>query len=162
MIDLDDNTEDAATRRARIVAQRRLDTGIDEAMIERLVRTFYGRVRQHPVLGPIFDARIVDWEDHMHRLMAFWSSVVLASGAYGGTPMQKHLPLPVDGRHFDAWLRLFAETVRDICPEAQAALFMERALRIAESLELAIAGEHGVFLAKGERLSRPDTDVFFP
>ena len=30
-----------------------------------------------------------------------------ASGAYAGTPMQKHIGLPVDFRHFDRWLRLF-------------------------------------------------------
>ncbi len=145
-------------RRAAITATIMAETGIDEAMIERLVRGFYGRVQTDPVLAPVF-ARITDWETHLQRMFAFWSSVVLLSGRYGGQPMQKHQPLPVDGRHFDRWLALFEATARDLCPPPAAALFVERARRIAESLELGIAGANGILLRKGERLSRPDLVV---
>lgn len=151
--------EDAAARRARIVESRRLETGIDEAMIDRLVRAFYGKVRLDPMLGPVFEAQVVDWEHHFQILGAFWSSVTLGTGAYSGTPMQKHIGLPVDGRHFDRWLRLFGETAIEICPPDAARLFMERAMRIAESLELAIAGDLKIMLASGERLSRPALDI---
>lgn len=137
-------------------------TGIDEALIERLVREFYARIRVHPVLGPIFNARIDDWDLHMSRLRAFWSSVALGTGAYSGSPMQKHVPLPVDGRHFDMWLELFCDTARELCPPIAAEHFIERARRIAESLELAIAAENRVMLFKGERLRRADKDVFLP
>lgn len=154
--------EDAAARRARIVAQRRQETGIDEAMIDRLVRSFYGKVRRDRVLGPIFEARVADWERHFAVLGAFWSSVMLGTGAYSGAPVQKHLGLPVDARHFDLWLRLFAETAIETCPPDAARLFLERAIRIAESLELAIAGDLGIMLAKGERLRRRDDDVLLP
>jgi hemoglobin len=137
-------------------------TGIDEALIERLVRTFYARIRIHPVLGPIFNERIDDWELHMSRLRAFWSSVALGTGAYAGSPMQKHVPLPIDGRHFDMWLELFCDTARELCPPVAAEHFIERAKRIAESLELAIAAENKIMLFKGERLRRADEDVFRP
>ena len=151
--------EDAAERRARIVEQKKRETGIDDAMIDRLVRAFYGKVRLDPALGPIFNERVVDWEHHFRQLGAFWSSVTLGSGAYAGSPMQKHVGLPVDGRHFDRWLRLFAETAMETCPPAAARLFLERAIRIAESLELAISGDLGLMLAKGERLHRPELDA---
>lgn len=151
--------EDAAARRARIVESRRQETGIDEAMIDRLVRAFYGKVRRDPMLGPIFEARVEDWEHHFRILSAFWSSVTLGTGAYSGTPMQKHIGLPVDGRHFDRWLRLFGETAVETCPPEAARLFLERAMRIAESLELAIAGDLGIMLGKGERLHRPALSV---
>nr|MBP8062492.1 group III truncated hemoglobin [Brevundimonas sp.] len=85
----------------------------------------------------------------------------LMSGAYHGRPMPKHLPLPVDARHFDRWLELFEATATDICPPAAAAHFVERARRIAESLELGIAGANGVLLRKGERYLRP-TDAWTP
>ncbi len=152
----------AADRQAEITAKIMVRTGIDEAMIERLVRTFYAKVRSDALLAPVFDARIRDWEPHLRRMCAFWSSVALMSGRYHGQPMEKHLPLPVDARHFDRWLALFEETAREVCPPAAAALFVDRAHRIAESLELGIAGRGGVMLMKGQRLRRPDAEVFLP
>ena len=138
-------------RRERITAEIAARTGIDERMIERLVRSFYEKIRQDALLGPIFDARIHDWEPHLQRMCAFWSSVALMSGRYHGSPMTKHLPLPADAVHFDHWLALFEETVREVCPPEAEAHLVERARRIAESLELGIAGRHGVLLRSGER-----------
>jgi hemoglobin len=112
-------------------------------MIERLVRAFYERGRRDPLIGPVFEARVHDWEDHIARLCAFWSSVALLSGRYHGQPMAAHLTLPIDTPHFDRWLALFADTANEICPPAAAAHFIARAHRIADSLELRIA-------AKGE------------
>jgi hemoglobin len=150
-----DMTDSAAQRREEIVAQVQEETGIDDAMIERLVRGFYARVPQDPVIGPIFTARITDWEPHLQRMCAFWSSVVLMTGNYHGQPMRLHLPLPIGGPHFDRWLALFEATARDLCPPAAAALFIDRAHRIGESLELGIAMGRGVLLKKGERLAAP-------
>lgn len=147
--DRPESRRDAVTR--RIVAE----TGIDEAMIDRLVDGFYDRVRADTLIGPIFDERISDWGPHLARMKLFWSSVALMTGVYHGRPMPKHLPLPVDGRHFDRWLELFRATARDLCPPVAADHFIERAQRIAESLELGIAGANGVLLRKGERYQRP-------
>ena len=95
-------------------------------------------------------------------MAAFWSSVALMSGVYHGRPMEKHLPLPVDARHFDRWLSLFKESAHEVCPPVAALHFIERAHRVAESLELGIAGQAGMLLMKGERLQRPDRDIFLP
>ncbi|MEO8320561.1 MAG: group III truncated hemoglobin, partial [Bradyrhizobium sp.] len=73
---------------------------------------------------------------------------------YHGTPMVKHLPLPVDAAHFDRWLDLFEMTAREICPPEAEAHFVERARRIATSLELGIANGQGILLGSGERLRR--------
>jgi hemoglobin len=147
---------DAAERRAQIAAEIVARTGITESMIERLVHGFYAKVRQDAVLAPIFEARIQDWEPHLERMCAFWSSVALMSGRYHGSPMTKHMPLPIDAGHFDRWLALFEETAREICPPQAEAHFVERARRIAESLELGVAGRHGVLLKTGERFRRTD------
>jgi hemoglobin len=141
-----------AERREQITAEIVARTGITEAMIERVVHGFYAKVRSDAVLGPVFDARIQDWEPHLSQMCAFWSSVALMTGRYHGTPMAKHLPLPVDGDHFDRWLELFELAAREICPPEAAVHFIERAQRIAASLELGIAGAQGVMLGKGERL----------
>ena len=138
-------------RREQITAEISARTGINEPMIERLVRTFYAKVREDALLGPIFEARIHDWEPHLQRMCAFWSSVALMSGRYHGSPMTKHLPLPVDAAHFDRWLALFEDAAREVCPPEAQMHFVERARRIAESLELGIAGRHGVLLGTGDR-----------
>lgn len=143
-----------AERRASIVQQMRERTGVDEAMIDQLVRGFYARVREDELLGPVFNSRIHDWEPHLQRMCGFWSSVVLSSGVYHGQPMRMHLPLPVDAVHFDRWLSLFEQTARDLFEERIAAAFIEPARRIAMSLELGIASTHGVLLGKGERFTR--------
>src|SRR5690606_5753935 len=103
---------------------------------------------------PVFEARIQDWEPHLQRMCLFWSSVALMSGAYHGSPMQMHAPLPVDAGHFDRWLQLFEETAHELCPPQAAEHFVVRARRIAQSLELGIASHNGRILRKGERYVR--------
>ena len=146
----------AAARRAQVTAEIVRRTAIDDAMIKRLVRAFYARVRDDALLSPVFDTRIADWEPHLGRMCAFWSSVALLSGRYHGQPMEKHLPLPVDAQHFDRWLVLFERTAREVCPPIAAEHFIERARRIAESLELGVAGRNGVLLSKGQRFLNKD------
>ena len=43
------------------------------------------------MLGPIFNNAIADWPEHLEKLTAFWSSVMLTSGRYKGNPMAAHL-----------------------------------------------------------------------
>ena len=136
-------------RRAALQQRIRAETGLDEALIARVVHRFYDRVRADPLLAPVFAARIAegDWPAHLGRMVRFWASVILMDGGYHGRPMQKHAMLPVDAGHFDRWLALFRATVAEVAP-AQAARFVERAERIAESLEAGIA------LAQGRDLGR--------
>jgi len=131
-------------------------TGIDEAMIETVVRAFYDRARKDEMLGPVFASRIDDdeWEPHIALICAFWSSVALMTGTYHGRPMQLHVGLPVDAEHFDRWLALWEQTTREICPPAAADHFIEKAHLIAQSLELGIAMHNGVMVAPGERYRR--------
>jgi hemoglobin len=138
-------------RRAAVVSDIVDRTGIDEAMISRLVQRFYEAIRSDPMLGPVFETQIADWGPHLERMCAFWSSVALMSGRYHGQPMEKHMKLPVDAEHFDRWLALFARTAEQECPPAAAAHFVDRAQRIAQSLELGVASGAGVLLAPGER-----------
>jgi hemoglobin len=151
---MDHEFRTAEERRAAIVALTQKETGIDEAMIETLVRAFYVRVQQDEVLAPVFKSRISDWEPHLDKMFAFLSSLTLHSGRYHGQPMAKHMPLAVDARHFDRWLALFEETARDVCGSTAAERFIERARRVAESLELGVASANGVLLGKGERYRR--------
>ena len=147
---------DGVERRERMSAEIAARTGITEAMIERLVHAFYDKVRADEVLAPVFDARIQDWAPHLAQMSAFWSSVALMTGRYHGTPMVKHMPLPVDAGHFDRWLELFEATARAVCPPEAADHFVERARRIAASLELGVANANGVILGVRERFRRQE------
>ncbi len=124
--------------------------GITEAMIKTLVHTFYARVRIDPMLGPIFNRAIDDWDAHLEKLCTFWSAVTLMTGRYKGTPMKVHAELPqIGGEHFERWLALFQATAIKTCPPEAATVFVDRAKRIAESLQLGIA------LHRGEALVPP-------
>jgi hemoglobin len=147
--------DDPAKRRAAATAAVQAQTGIDEAMIRRLVHTFYDRVRVDDTLGPLFAARIKDWPPHLERMCAFWSSVALLTGRYHGRPMQAHAALPVGGVDFDRWLTVFEATAAEVCPPAAATLFVEKARMIAASLEMGMATFRGQMLKPGERLPVP-------
>lgn len=135
--------ENGAERRARLSEEIRNRTGITEAMIEALVTTFYAQVREDPMIGPIFERKIEDWDHHLEKLCAFWSSVVLMTGRYHGQPMHAHMQLPIENKHFDRWLELFETTAKAVCPPMAADVFVDRARRIADSLELGIASRRG-------------------
>ena len=77
--------------------------------IKLLVDRFYDKVQSDPLLGPVFSH--VDWPHHLPTMYNFWSSMLLGDQSYRGNPFQKHLPLAIDGQHFDQWLKLFTETV---------------------------------------------------
>lgn len=118
--------------------------GVTEPMIEALVAHFYDRVRRDDMLGPIFNKAINDWPEHLEKLSAFWSSVTLMSGKYKGQPMAVHAGIPeITDAHFDRWLALFQASAIQLCPQPAAALFIDRAQRIAQSLKLGIAIHRG-------------------
>lgn len=129
-------------RRAEITQSIRAATGLDETVLERLVREFYGAAREDTLLGPVF-ARVENWEAHIARICTFWSSVALMTGRYHGQPMAAHLPLPLEPAHFARWLELFEQTARSVCSPAGAEHVMLRARRIAQSLEMGIAVSQG-------------------
>jgi len=121
--------------------------GIDDAYISELVETFYARVRADATLGPIFNKEIGDnWGPHLARMKDFWASVALNAGRYNGKPVPAHQKLTgVTAAHFQIWLGLFRQTLEDTAPSPEAVpYFMERAARIAQSLQLAMFGLPGL------------------
>jgi hemoglobin len=115
---------------------------IDEPMIAALVDAFYADIRRDLLLAPIFDSRIHDWDAHLRQMRAFWSSVMLKTGRYHGTPMQKHMVLPVEHGDFSHWLGLFRAAARRECGAA-ADRFIAAAERIAASLEMGVDMHRG-------------------
>ena len=111
---------------------------ITEQQLEQLVDRFYAKVREDEVLGPVFNAAVQDWPEHLEKLTAFWSSVMLTTGRYKGNPMIAHLKHKsvIEPAMFDRWLGLWRETASEVLDDAGAAAVAAKAERIAESLQL--------------------------
>jgi hemoglobin len=111
---------------------------ITEQQLEQLVDRFYAKVREDEVLGPVFNAAVQDWPEHLEKLTAFWSSVMLTTGRFKGNPMIAHLKHKsvIEPAMFDRWLQLWRETASEVLDDAGAAAVAAKAERIAESLQL--------------------------
>ena len=116
------------------------DGEIDEAALERLIPAFYARVRADADIGPLFNAAVHDWADHLEKLVAFWSSVMLTSGRYKGSPVAEHLKhkQSITPAMFDRWLQIWADTTNELLAPVAAHALQAKAARIAESLQLAL------------------------
>lgn len=113
---------------------------VTEAQISALVSRFYERVRLDPELGSLFDSAVRDWPAHLGKLTDFWSSVMLTTGRYKGSPMAAHLRHAdgIEPAMFDRWLALWRETARETLEPEDADTAIAKAERIAESLKLAL------------------------
>ena len=124
--------------RPGVTAALMAETGLSESILRRLVERFYDRIRADEVLGPIFSDHIDDWPRHLDRMVDFWSSVALMTGAYHGQPMRAHAHLKLTPAHFARWLALFEDIARAHFSPEGAAHMIERAQRIARSLEMGL------------------------
>lgn len=80
--------------------------------IQFLVNGFYEKVRVDLLLGGIFNGVIKDrWPEHLEKMYRFWQTVLLSEHTYYGAPFPPHAQLPVEQKHFDAWLKLWYETI---------------------------------------------------
>jgi hemoglobin len=109
-----------------------------EADLTTLVNSFYGKVREDPLLGPVFDSAISDWPHHLGKMVDFWSSVMLTTARYKGNPLMMHLKhlARIRPPMFARWLELWGETAHEVLDDEGAAEVRAKAERIAESLQL--------------------------
>lgn len=108
----------------------------DEAL-RRVLWAFYARATADEILGPVFTRKLgpfprAGWPLHIARLEGFWRAVTGGPSAYRGQPGPAHADLGIDGTHFDRWLALWEETLREHFdpPEAEALLTLARRMRV--------------------------------
>lgn len=87
--------------------------------IQLLVDTFYIRVKQDDVLGPIFsNLEHFNWDTHIPVMYNFWETVLLGAISYKGNPMRTHIDLNkkvrIDEVHFTRWREIFFATLDDL------------------------------------------------
>jgi truncated hemoglobin YjbI len=116
---------------------------ITESSIIQLVDTFYARVRDDAVLSPVFEAKLAGrWHEHMPRMYAFWTKVLLGTGEFNGNVFGKHMALSgIETEHFVRWLTLFRLTAVDVFGVDGASEALTVAQRIASSLQLGFFGD---------------------
>lgn len=118
-----------------------LEAAITEENITTMVHEFYARVREHEIIGPVFNDRLEGrWDFHLESMVNFWSNVLLRTGRYFGNPLMKHRNVSAMRReHFADWLDLFRETLDDIYEPEVADVIHLAAQRMAGGLT------HGLF-----------------
>lgn len=121
----------------------------DKEIVRQLIFAFYSRVRENDEIGPIFETVIgkdwSDWQEHLEKMVAFWSAVMGIDRQYRGNPMQAHMQIDaIQPEHFQVWLTLFRETAETVCPPSLAAEFIQRAEQIGRNLQ------YGLFLRSME------------
>jgi hemoglobin len=105
---------------------------------ERLVRAFYGRALEDPIIGFLFtDVAKLDLEAHVPRITSFWETILLGAQSYGGGAFRPHAELhlkaPLRRAHFDQWLNLWTRTVDELFAGERAELAKSHAVRVARA-----------------------------
>jgi len=75
--------------------------------ISKLLRHFYADVRQDPLIGPIFNAKIKDWKHHLEIITSFWETLIGGPSSYARPMPIKHRPLRLREEDFERWLFLW-------------------------------------------------------
>jgi hemoglobin len=105
---------------------------------ERLVRAFYGRALEDPIIGFIFvDVAKLDLEAHVPRITSFWETILLGARSYAGGAFRPHAQLHAKVRlregHFVQWLNLWCRTVDELFAGERAELAKSHAHRVARA-----------------------------
>ncbi len=107
--------------------------------IKTLVNTFYERVQNDDLIGPVFNDVIQDrWPSHLEKMHRFWQTVLLYEHTYSGSPFPPHAKLPIDKKHFERWLNLFNRTVDELFAGENAEKAKLQAHRMALTFEYKI------------------------
>ena len=109
---------------------------LDESAVATLVDRFYDKVRVDPLLGPVFNPRVDDWDAHKVLMTSFWATVALRTGHYRGNPLAKHQPLQIGTQHFQRWLCLWRETAGEVLDAESATTMIGYAERIGYGMRV--------------------------
>jgi len=102
--------------------------------ILKLIRPFYVDIRQHQLLGPIFNSHVKDWELHLAKITEFWALQSGGQSKYRGGFAGAHMGLGVQREHFEHWLGLWKfNNARSLAPR-EAEEFNALAVQLGERL----------------------------
>jgi hemoglobin len=102
--------------------------------ISKLLRHFYADVRQDPLIGPIFNAKIKDWKHHLEIITSFWETLIGGPSSYARPMPIKRLLLRLREEDFERWLFLWQANCRAQLPSDVAKEMIDLASHIAHRL----------------------------
>lgn len=112
------------------------------------IRPFYMDIRQHAVLGPIFNSHITDWESHLAKITDFWAVQTGGPSRYRGGFAGAHMQLGLQPEFFDHWLGLWDfNCQRQLRPEL-ASRMSALAHEMARRLKKVVSGRPGLELGR--------------
>jgi hemoglobin len=121
---------------------RAASVGLTEALVRKVIVSFYDKVRSDALLGPIFSKAIGNgWDSHIERIVGFWLTATRLGRGYDGRKfMRAHLQNPsIHVDQLPRWLELFRATATEQCSPQAASVLIDIAERMAETLEIGLA-----------------------
>ncbi|MCB0502390.1 MAG: group III truncated hemoglobin [Bacteroidetes bacterium] len=94
-----------------------------------LMEKFYAKATKDEVIGVKFEH--IDMEEHLPKIVEFWSTIIFFDGNYKGSPFDKHVPLHLEKQDFERWLMLFEATINELFEGEKADEVLQRAQSIA-------------------------------
>lgn len=88
--------------------------------LAKLLHHFYADIRQHNLVGPIFNRQIHDWPAHLETIGSFWARLTGGPSGYSGQVPAKHMNLGLGANHFQAWLQLWEFNCRNYLAAREA------------------------------------------
>lgn len=113
----------------------------DRQDIELIVNHFYEKVNKDELISPFFtDLMKLDMNKHIPVMYDFWENVLFYTGKYEGNPMAKHQVIhglsKLKMEHFQRWLSLFSETVKENFKGKNAKTIVEKAVNIGTVMQV--------------------------
>ncbi len=115
----------------------------NEQDVKLFLDAFYEKVKVDDTIAYLFnEVANLDWEVHMPKIYGFWEGILLGKPGFNGDVMGVHIRLhqkeKITTEHFDQWIALFTETVKEMYSGLKADEAISRANIIRRTIEFNI------------------------
>lgn len=106
--------------------------------IERLVNAFYDKLLHDKVTQDKFTN--LDIKSHLPRIVDFWAFILIDKPGFTGNVFEKHIPLNLQPLHFEKWVSLWTDTVKEMYAGPKAELAVQRAIVLSYTFQSKLFG----------------------
>jgi hemoglobin len=116
----------------------------NRADVNKLVISFYSKIRKNKEIGYFFNNSIQDWGEHFEKLTDFWESNLFFTGSFRGNPAVAHVKVDMEHNnsiteyHFGIWLNLWFQTIDELFEGEMAQQLKHNARKMSTHLFLRI------------------------